>query len=288
MRHPFPSWPAGLVALASLALALVPVGCREETPAASQPAGTTTPQAAPATPTQDPNTLTVAVAASLADVSRELAEAFRASPSNDRRNLAFEFNVGASDALALQIEQGAPVDVFLSADPAVTDRLAEAKAIDPDSRASFAGNVMLLIATASEWTDERADPRAFGAAADDRIQRLAIGSPQVPAGRYAEETLRAAGVWETLQPRLVFGEDARQVLDYALQGEVDAAIVYGTDAIAARGTHRVIARVPLPNWNHVAAVTTGSDNQAEASEFVAYLLTDEARAILRRRGFIVD
>lgn len=272
-RRRFGYWRLAL----QVVLALTAVGCRknESSDAAPDTAG----REAEAARIE----LTLSVAASLSDVSRELAEAFAV----EHPRAEFQFNLGASDALAAQIEQGAPADVFLSADPRMVDRLAESQAVLADSRTPFAGNTLVLIVPIAAWP-AGLDARGFGAAADERIGRLALGSPQVPAGRYAEEALRAAGVWDSLQGRIVPGENARQVLDYAIRGEVDAGIVYGTDALKAGGAHRVIASLPVPGRNYVAAVTAASDAAETARGFVAFLTSNEARAILTRHGFVVD
>ena len=143
--------------------------------------------------------------------------------------MTLRYNFGASGDLQKQIEAGAPIDVFLSAAQRQMDELEKQNLIVAASRRAFARNVLTVIKPA----DSRIDIAKPADLLDARVGRIVIGNPKtVPAGQYAEESLRALGLWERLQPKLVFSENVRQALDYVARGEVDAGFVYTTDAAA--------------------------------------------------------
>ena len=133
-------------------------------------------------------------------------------------------NFAASNPLLKQMQEGAPVDVFASADQETMDKAQKAQLIKPESRKNFVSNTVVLIVPAQG--------KKFGSLAElKKAQRIAVGSPEsVPVGRYTRDALKSAGLWETLQPSFIYGNSVRQVLDYVARGEVDAGIVYATDA----------------------------------------------------------
>ena len=138
-----------------------------------------------------------------------------------RPGVTLRYNFGASGDLQKQIEAGAPIDVFLSAAQRQMDELEKQNLIVAATRRAFARNVLVVIKPA----DSRIDIAKPADLLDARVGRIVIGSPKtVPAGQYAEESLRALGLWDRLQPKLVFAENVRQALDYVARGEVDAGI----------------------------------------------------------------
>jgi molybdate transport system substrate-binding protein len=150
---------------------------------------------------------------------------------------------------------------------------------------AFARNLLTVVKPA----DSRVDIVRPGDLLDARLGRVVIGNPRtVPAGQYAEESLRALGLWERLQPRIVYAENVRQALEYVARGEVDAGFVYTTD-VAARAAGVVEAfRLPEDTYQPViypAAVVTGSRHAALASAFIDLLVSREGRAVLGRFGF---
>jgi molybdate transport system substrate-binding protein len=215
-----------------------------------------------------PPTLTVSVAASLQDA---MADAVRAYPAAH-----IDLNYGASGALARQIANGAPVDVFLSAAPKPMDDLDAAGLLLPDTRRDLLRNDVVLIGPAIHSFDDLATPA---------VKILALGDPDsVPAGDYARQVLTALRLWDRVQPKVVLAKDVRQVLSYVTTGNADAGIVYATDA---RNT-RVAATAP-PN-SHIPvvypiAVLKSSRNREAARAFAAYLAGPEARRIFESRGF---
>ncbi len=129
--------------------------------------------------------------------------------------------------LVAQIAKGAPADVFASADQEAMNRAVAAGAIVGATRRDFAAN-RLVVVVAAVGADRR--PR-WRTCVDERFRRIALGSPQtVPAGRYAKEALERANLFARLEPRFVFAQNVRQVLDYVAREEADAGFVYATDA----------------------------------------------------------
>lgn len=223
--------------------------------------------------------LTVSAAASLTEAFREIGTRFEAA----RPGTQVRFNFGASGALAQQIVQGAPADVFASADQEAMDRVAQRQVIDAVTRRDFARNTLVLAVPA------RDAPPIAGLAdlGSPAVRRIALGKPaSVPAGRYARQALEAAGLWGTLAPKLVFADSVRQALDYVARGEVEAGFVYATDAALLPGKLQVALTVAgHPPITYPAAAVRDSRQPALARAFVDFLATPEAQAVLARRGF---
>lgn len=207
--------------------------------------------------------------------------------SKDYPGYAVDFNFGSSGSLRMQIEGGAPADVFASASVHHMDLLDKSNAIDRNSRVNFARNTVVLIVPA-------VTPKSitsFPDLADHGVRRVAIGNPaNSPAGRYAEETLRSLGLWKDLNQRLIFCEHVRQILDYVARGEVDAGILYATDATLRAGDVRVVASAPPGVHEPIvypAAVLRQAAESKAPGVFVKYLQSETARTILLRHGFIL-
>jgi molybdate transport system substrate-binding protein len=225
--------------------------------------------------------LTLSVAISLKDVIEELGRRF----AHARPGVALHSNFGASGDLQKQIEAGAPVDVFISAATSQMDQLERRGLVLAASRRAFAKNALTVVTP----PDSNVDLTRAEDLLDDRVRRIVIGNPRtVPAGQYAEESLRALGLWDRLQSRLVFAENVRQALDYVARGEVDAGWVYVTDALSRRGRVNEAFRPPEDTYRPViypAAVVKDTKHAALAQAFVALLTSDDGRAALRRFGF---
>lgn len=223
--------------------------------------------------------LTVSAAASLTDAFKEIAPRFEAG----RPGASLRFNFAASGVLLQQIAQGAPVDVFASADQETMNRGAERKLIAADTRRDFASNALVLIAPLQ-------GKPAIAALTDlgrTEVRRIAVGKvASVPVGRYTQQALEAARLWAGLQPKLVFADNVRQVLDYVARGEVEAGFVYRSDAELLKDKLRIAMTVgghaPV---TYPAAVVADSRQAALASDFVNFLAGSEAQAILSKYGF---
>ncbi|MDR7267974.1 molybdate transport system substrate-binding protein [Pelomonas saccharophila] len=221
--------------------------------------------------------LTVSAAASLADAFKEIGPRFEAS----KPGASLRFNFAASGVLLQQIAQGAPVDVLVSADHDTMNRGADQKLIATGTRRDFASNTLVLVAPPDSPV-KRVDDLSL-----PTVKRIAVGKvASVPVGRYIQQALGTAQLWSALSPKLVFADNVRQVLDYVARGEVQAGFVYRTDAEIAKDKVRVVATVgghtPI---TYPAAVVADSRQAALARDFVVFLGSAEAQAILAKYGF---
>lgn len=220
----------------------------------------------------------LSVAASLKEVVNELSDNFaRKTPG-----VTFLKNYGGSGALAKQIENGAPADIFISANLEWMEYLKNRKQVENSSITTFAYNTLVF---AGNPASKVAGVHDLG-----RLNRIAIGSPKsVPAGEYASEALRKAGIEKQLEKKLVMARDVRECLMYAERGEVDGAFVYRTDALQARQA-RILFTVPqelYPRVTYPMGLTLPGAKNREAEAFYRYLRSNEARTVLNRYGFAV-
>jgi molybdate transport system substrate-binding protein len=225
--------------------------------------------------------VTLSVAISMKDAVEELGRGFMAA----RPGVTLRYNFGSSGELQKQIEAGAPVDLFISAAQRQMDELEKKGLIASDTRRIFARNVLTVI----KPSDSKIDIAKPSDLLDPKVGKIVIGNPKtVPAGQYSEESLRALGLWDRVQPRLVFSENVRQALDYVARGEVDAGFVYTTDA-ATRGQQvKEAFRPPEDTYSPVVypvAVTRDSKQPALARAFLDGLVGREGQATLARFGF---
>ena len=166
--------------------------------------------------------LTVSAAVSLKDAFLEIGKIYET-----RNSGKVTFNFGASGVLQKQIETGAPVDVFASAGQTQMDALDKQGLLAPNSRTDFVRNSVVLIVPALSQLELNSCQQL----ADPRVERIAAGNPKtVPAGQYSEQILESLGIEDKVGPKLILAEDVRQVLEYVTHGEVDAGLVYETDA----------------------------------------------------------
>lgn len=223
--------------------------------------------------------ITVSAAASLANAFRAIGPKFESAAPG----AVVRFNFAASGVLLQQIDQGAPVDVFASADQATMDRGMRRSLLDSASRMEFATNHVVLVVPARGAVPVAGLQDLVRTA----VKRIAIGKPAtVPAGRYAKEALEHAGVWAALEPKLVPANSVRQVLDYVSRGEVEAGFVYATDAAIMKDEVAVVATLtgPAP-VSYPVAVVAQSRQKGLAHRFVQFLRAPPAREILAAYGF---
>jgi len=233
------------------------------------------------TPQSHHTTLTVSAAASLVDVLNELQRLY----GKRHPDTKLIYNFGGSGMLLLQIEQGAPVDIFISAAPAPVDTLEEKGLLLAGTRVNLAENRMVLIVPSNST-----NITGFADLPQPNVRVIALGEPaSVPAGHYAQQVLEHMRIYQQVRPKVVLAKDVRQVLAYVETGDADAGIVYATDArITSRV--RVIAQAPADSHDPViypAAVIRRSANPAEAREFLSFLAGPEARAAFVKYGFTV-
>lgn len=223
--------------------------------------------------------LTVSAAASLTNAFKDIGTRFEAT----RPGVKLVFNFAASGTLLQQVAQGAPVDVFASADQATVARGIEQKYFDAASKRDFALNTVVVVVPA----DGTAPVKSLKDLAAPVVQRIAIGkTATVPVGRYTKEALDAAGLWAKLEPKFVYADTVRQVLDYVARGEADAGFVYRTDA--AIGGDKVKVAFTAQGHTPVSypvVVVSESRNKALAADFIAFLEAPAAVEILAKYGF---
>jgi molybdate transport system substrate-binding protein len=231
--------------------------------------------------TDSASAVTASVAASLQQPMTVLQSVYeRSHPGH-----SIIINFGSSGALARQIQEGAPVDVFFSAAAEPMDELGRNQLIVAETRRDLLRNHLVLIAP-----NDRAAPQSFAGLADGAVRTIALGEPRsVPAGVYGKQTLEALRLWERVEPKLVLAKDARQVLNYVETGNADAGLVYGTDAKGSPRV-RIVAKAPEKSHQPIVypvAVLKESRNQPAARAFVQFLGSPEAAAVFRGHGFEV-
>jgi len=225
--------------------------------------------------------VTVFAAASLKNALDEVGAEYRRAGGEAR------FSYAASSALARQIEQGAPADVYVSADTDWMNYLAQRQQIVPASRRDLLTNRLALIAPADSKVALRIGrgmplAKALGAG------RLAVAGPDVPAGKYAKASLTALGVWDGVSGKLAQAENVRTALQYVARGESPLGVVYDTDA-KVEPKVRIVGLFPdntHPPIVYPAAVVAASKNP-DAARFLAFMSSPKAAAVFRKYGFVV-
>ena len=199
--------------------------------------------------------------------------------------VTLRYSFGSSGELRQQIEAGAPVDLFISASHRQMDDLARRGLIRGETHRVFARNVLTVVTPADSRLELRRPTDLLAAG----LARIVVGNPKtVPAGQYAAESLRALGLWERLQPRIVFAENVRQALDYVSRGEVDAGFVYTTDAATRPGRVREAFRPAQDTYGPIlypVAVLRDAAEPALAEAFLDRLVGPAGQAVLKRFGF---
>jgi molybdate transport system substrate-binding protein len=222
-------------------------------------------------------TVRVSAAASLTDVLREIA-------SNYPDTILFNF--GSSSLLARQIVEGAPADLFISADEVQMDRLQQRGFIVNKSRRSILSNTLAIIVP-SDSKLKIASPKDL---ADPGIRNIAVAEPStVPAGIYAKQYLRKVKVWDRIAYKLIPTDNVRGALAAVESGNVETGIVYKTDALISRNV-KIAFEVPRaegPKISYPAAVVADSREKDAAQRFLDYLQTLPIREVFRKYGFLL-
>lgn len=260
------------------ALRLAAIGLVATLIASCEPAETSAPGAAAA----DQTPVTVFAASSLTDVLKQVGEQFAAEG-----HAAPVFNFAASSELARQIEQGAGANVFISADEAWMDYVAEKNLIAPASRKTLLTNTLVLVTPADSPITIDLKPGADLAAAL-KGGKLAMGNPaSVPAGKYGKEALESLGAWAGVEASVVRAENVRSALRFVEAGEAAAGIVYGTDAKAAGDTVAIAGIFPADSHTPItypAAIIAGRESTG-AKAFVDFLSSPKAIETFQAAGF---
>jgi len=223
--------------------------------------------------------ITVSAAISLKEALDEIAQLYRAESPNN----VIHFNLGASGALLRQIEQGAPVDVFISASEEQMNSLESKGLLLPGTRRDLVRNVVVLITAHGQRGIS-----SFQDLVRPEVKIIAMGEPEtVPAGRYAQQVLTYLRLYEQLRPKFVLAKDVRQVLTYVSTGNADAGIVYATDARTS-GQVSVAATAPEESHSPVIyseAAVKSSKEPAEAKRFLDFLAGAKSRRVFEKYGF---
>lgn len=225
------------------------------------------------------NTILVSAAASLKEALEEVKPLYKQT----RPNVNITYNFGASGALQQQIENGAPADIFISAAKKQMDALQSKRLILTDTRSNLLTNKLVLIVPKNS-----SGLTSFRQLTSSKVKKIAVGEPRsVPAGQYAEEVFKKLGIWQQIKPKLVLGNNVRQVLSFVESGNADAGIVYATDAKISKQIKQV-ATAPADSHSPIiypVAVLKSSKNAAVAREYVQFLAGNRAGAIFQKYGF---
>lgn len=228
---------------------------------------------------QSSNELTISAAASLKGALEEIQPIYE--QKNPETKLVYNF--GASGSLQQQIEQGAPVDIFFSAAAKQMDGLESGNLILPETRRDLLTNELVLIAPTNLTT-----VASFEDLTNAKVQKIAIGDPgSVPVGQYAEETLKFYGILEEIKDRLVYGTNVTQVLTYVESGNVDAGIVFLTDAKTTEKV-KIVSTAPPESHSPIVypiAVIKDSKQPEIAKEFIDFLASSEGQTVFTKYGF---
>jgi molybdate transport system substrate-binding protein len=221
----------------------------------------------------------VFAAASLMESLKEIGSNYQ-----QRSGQTVVFNFAGSSTLARQIIEGAPADIFFSADEAQMNRVE--RNVVQGSRRDLLSNTLVIVVAADHGVSLR-EPKDL---AGPNIHRLVLGDPSsVPIGVYAREYLEKVGLWNSVAPKVIPTENVRAALSAVIAGNADASIVYQTDALTTSKL-KVAYRVPMregPKIRYPVALLKGAKHSAEAARFLEFLASDSARAVFERLGFIV-
>ena len=223
----------------------------------------------------------VAAAASLTDVLKELSAAYQSKGKN-----IVNFNFGPSSTLARQIEEGAPADVFFSADLAQMDNLNKKGRLEPGMRKNLLSNQLVIIVPADSKL-------AIGSPKDllkPEVKRIALAEPSsVPVGVYSSKYLSDEGLWEKVKPKVVPVLDVRATLASVESGNVEAGFVYKTDAAISKKV-KIVFEVPIdmgPKITYPVAIIKESKKKEAARNFMNFVISPASKRIFEKYGFVV-
>jgi molybdate transport system substrate-binding protein len=229
----------------------------------------------------DKTELTISAAASMKDALLEIQTIYE----KEKPGVHLIFNFGASGSLQQQIENGAPVDVFISAAEKQVNDLEAKKLLLDNSRVMLVENAVVLIVPKDSKL--KGD---FKILTTDKVKKIALGETKsVPVGQYSLEIFNKLGIKDAIMPKAVFAKDVREVLTWVETGNVDAGIVYKTDALISKGKSVIIASAPKNSHKPVvypAAIIKDSKNIVSAKDFLSYLKNKKSNAVFVKYGFV--
>lgn len=220
----------------------------------------------------------ISAAASLKDSLTEIQKDY----TQKKPEVKLTINFGASGTLQQQIEQGAPVDLFISAGKSQVDALEKKDLLVKDSRVNLLGNDLVLVTGKDNSKVTSIDDLTKAA------EKISIGTPEsVPAGKYAQEALNNLKLWDSIQPKLVMAKDVTSVLNYVETGNADAGFVYRSDAQNSTKV-KVVSVVPESSHKSIvypAAIISATKNEQVAEDFLKYLQSSDAQQVFAKYGF---
>jgi len=232
-----------------------------------------------ASATDKPVKLMISAATSLTAAMEEIQVLYES-----QNDVELTFNLGGSGSLAQKIQQGAPVDVFISANLEWMDALVRENLIIGETREEITGNKLVLIT----GNNSPINYESIDDISAKDIDQIAIGNPEsVPAGMYSQQLLHTLDIWDSIEDKLVLAKDVRQVLTYVETGNVDIGFIYESDALTSKSI-KVLATVEDGLHDPIiypAAVLIDTKHENEASDFVEFMASDEAQMIFVKHGF---
>jgi molybdate transport system substrate-binding protein len=225
--------------------------------------------------------ITVSAAASLTDALKQIVANYEKQSGDN-----IVFNFGASSLLAQQIEAGAPADIFFSADEAQMNMLAKKGLIDPATRKCILGNSLIVVVP----NDSALQIKSGSDLTNADVKLLALADPKaVPAGVYAKAWLTKLQLWSAVEPKVVPTENVRAALAAVASGNVDAGVVYKTDAAISKNV-KIAYEVPRadgPDISYPVALVKGSPRPDASKKFLDYLSSKEAGQVFTQYGFLL-
>jgi molybdate transport system substrate-binding protein len=223
----------------------------------------------------------VSAAASLTDVLKEIGKVYQSKTKNRTT-----FNFGASNDLARQIDEGAPADIFFSADLVQMDHLDQKGRIESATRKTLLSNQLVIVLP----FDSKLALRSTKDLLQPEVKRIALAEPStVPVGVYSKKYLESEGLWDGIKEKIVPVLNVRATLASVESGNVEAGFVYKTDAAISKKV-RIAYEVPIekgPKITYPVAVVKESKKKGAAREFVNFLATPEAKGLFEKYGFVV-
>jgi len=227
----------------------------------------------------EPTEIMVSAAASMKDALTDLQKTY--AEKTPEVKLTFIF--GGSGTLQQQIEQGAPADLFISAGKTQMDALEQKNLLVKESKIDLVGNELVLVTG-----KDNSKVTSLEDLAKSDVTQISIGTPEsVPAGKYAQESLTNLKLWDVLKPKLVLAKDVTQVLNYVETGNVEAGLVYQSDAQGSTKV-KVVTVVPASTHKSItypAAVIAATKNKQASEDFLKYLQSPEAQQVFVKYGF---
>jgi molybdate transport system substrate-binding protein len=230
-------------------------------------------------PAEPEEKLVVAAAADLIPAFRELGTSFEQATG-----IRTTFNFSSTGVLARQIENGAPVDLFAAANISFVEGLEKKGLIIPDTKALYArGRITLWVAHTNKVKIAKLEDLAR-----PEVEKVSIANPEhAPYGTAAREAFQSLGIWDTVQPKCVYGENVRQALQYAEAGEVNAAVVALSLSVQTKGNWILIPQELHQPLDQALAVIKGTKREREARQFALFINGPQGRPIMRKYGFIL-